>query len=304
MLSAITGRALGFIVGKLSPNWLVRSLARRFIAGRDIYSALGVAERLNKAGSSVSLDYIGEEVTACKEIQAVKLEYLNLLGRMTGRNVRGDISLKLSHLGILHNAAPCCVFGCGEKVLGTILAYASAANIRVWVDAERLDWREDTWYIVSTYPKYHQWIGMRIQAYAADASKFLEEQIRKGWQGAIGVCKGAYREPQSRLVQGEALRKNFITLCEIAIRHNLPLQIDTHDEELAAEAESAIGDAPHEHGLLLGVNEPFLRFLRDTEERVNIYLPYGRDIKGYIARRVAERPEYILLPFQRHNRRP
>lgn len=310
MLSAIAGRTLGFMVGKLSPNWLIWPLAKHFIAGRELYSALGTAKRLNKKGFLVSIDYIGEEVTDCNEIQRVKLEYLGLLGTMERRNISGDISLKLSHFGLFPNHLPLRedyqVFRLGCEAIEAIVAKAkesgpTAVGLTVWIDAECLDWRKSAWsYAIQMRRRYNN-IGICIQAYAPDAVYFLEAQIRKGWRGSVRVCKGAYREPNHAVLTGRALEENFIELCELVLKNDLWLQIATHDEKLVRRIG---GFGPREHGMLLGVNTELAERLVTEGRNVKIYTPYGQDPKGYVARRIAERPEYILLPFRRHNRRP
>ena len=51
--------------------------------------------------------------------------------------------------------------------------------------------------------------------------------------------------------------------------------------------------------MLLGVNPELAERLVAEGKNVKIYTPYGEDPRGYVARRIAERPEYILLPFRR-----
>ncbi len=287
MLNKAFGRILGFAVGKAMPERLVWMFARRFIAGKDRISALGTARRLNQDGFLVSLDYIGEELSDCNEIQKVKLEYLALVEAMNKLKILGDISLKLSHVGF----EP-------ASTLNIIAAEAKKSGIRVWIDAERLMWRDQTWEVARRLSAKYGNIGIRIQAYAEDAFSFLAGEIENGWRGQIGVCKGAYREPNYRTLMGRPLHDNFIKLSRLVVESGLFLQIDTHDEELTTEVDIAIGSTRHEHGLLRGVNSVFAGLLRDIGESVNIYLPYGPDCRAYIARRIVEHPEYIFLPFR------
>ena len=302
MLKEALGSALGFAVGKILPERILWIFARRFIAGKDRMAALGTARRLNKDGFRISIDYIGEDLSDYNEIQRVKTEYLALVDAMAESKINGDISLKLSHFGLQPTGTfeqQYRVFRSVTSVLDIIAADAKKAGIRVWIDAERLELRSDTWSIAEKLMEVHGNIGVRIQAYAPDAVKFLSRKIQKGWRGAVGVCKGAYREHRSKVVGGTGLRRNFLDLCAFVAENGLFLQIDTHNEELSYEADMLVGNAPHEHGLLLGVNEPLACFLQRTAEQVNIYGPYGFDVRGYAARRIAERPEYIFLPLRR-----
>ena len=303
MVYMAIGRVLGFMVGKLFPGWLVWCFAKRFIAGRELHSALGTAKCLNKDGLRVSIDCIGEDLSDPNEIRRVKTEYLALIDAMVESKINGDISLKLSHFGILDandviDVAAYHQYKFGREAFEEVLFSAVARRMRLWVDAEALRWRKSTWHFLASYPDFHEYLGIRIQAYAADAVTFLSERFEDNWRGSVGVCKGAYREHGSKIVRGVRLRENFLALCKLVAKNGPFLQIDTHDEELSHEADMLIGNVPHEHGLLLGINESFVRLLQKTSEQVNIYGPYGSDVKGYIARRIAERPQYIFMPFR------
>lgn len=302
MVSAASGRTLGFLVERFFPTRLIWFFARRFIAGRNLNSALYTAKRLNKSGFHVSMDYIGEELKDCDEIQRVKVEYLSLLDAMKTLKVRGDISLKLSHFGLLQENAPHFVVACGQEAFGEILASAASFRVQVWVDAERLAWRKDTWSIVSRFENYHRWMGICIQAYAEDACDFLAERFKEGLCGSesvsIRVCKGAYHEPDYATLTGGALEDNFLELCRLVFENGNYLQIATNNGELLRKAGDA-GFGPREYALLLGVNFDIAKKLLKEDKHVKIYTPYGRDVKSYVARRIAERPEYVFLPFRR-----
>ena len=298
MLKEALGSVLGFAVGKILPERILWIFARRFIAGKDEVSALDLVRELNKDGFRVSLDYIGEHHSFCEEIARARSEYTHIIAEIKRQGIDGDISLKLSQLGLLQDEFSTGVLSAGLCAFGAIVNTARENGVRVFIDAEELKWRETTWDLVRSWAENYQNIGIRIQAYAKDAPEFFARQLREGWKGPTGVCKGAYREARSLVVAGQSLRENFIELCRLAANSGIPLQIDTHDEELALEVELAIGDAPHEHGLLRGVAPAFAGMLRNTGETVNIYTPYGSDYKAYVVRRVAEHPEYILLPFR------
>ena len=59
-----------------------RRLAHRFVAGETLDEAAEVARRLNRAGMTVSLDLLGEEVTASDEVEQAYEGYEECLKRI------------------------------------------------------------------------------------------------------------------------------------------------------------------------------------------------------------------------------
>lgn len=285
----------------LIPKSLLWAFARRFIAGKNMANALSTASALNTEGFHVSLDYIGEGCANRAEIKRVTSEYLALVTKMRQHGVRGDISLKLSHLGLLRkNHAPS-FESFGREAFTEILFRAEQIGIRVWVDAEELKYRARMWEIIAQhpYPLFFPHLGVCIQAYAEDAVIFLNDHLQKNKDNssrlAIRVCKGAYREPDHYLLKGKLLEENFLRLCASASAHGCFLQAATHDERLIRR----IKELPNEYGMLLGVRPSLAKTLLRERKRVNIYTAYGPDFKPYILRRITEHPSYIFLPFTR-----
>lgn len=303
-LKEAAARTLGFATANILPEQLVWFFARRFIAGKDIRSAVQHAEALNREGFSVSIDYIGEECNDPYDILNAKTEYIKLINAMHANKVNGDISLKLSHFGLLQDTVLRKTRSVGRNAFRTIIQHAAWKEINVWIDAERLDWRDKTWHIATGYSPIHAGLGVCIQAYAPDAWEFLSEKIKSGWRGPVRVCKGAYREPRYELFVGHALEENFMELCWLSLENNFRLQIATNDDKLADKiyevGKMAYGIKPYECAMLLGANPAGAKRLVDAGYRVKIYTPYGTDFKGYVARRIAERPQYVFLPFRKN----
>lgn len=296
MNKKILGVIASGLIKNCFPPWLVWIFAKQFIAGKNNTAALVAAKNLNECGFMVSLDYIGEEVTDCTQIKEVKKEYELILDRIEKDEINGDISLKLSHFGMFKEDIQSLVVN--QKWLEDVIKKARQRKIVVWIDAERLKWRKDTWEIFKKYFPGYDNIGICIQAYAPDASEFLREKIKKGWKGPVRICKGAYRESDYKLLTGISLYNNFLSLCEIVIENGSYLQIATHDQILIEKAKTLASGASYEYAMLLGVNAEYAKKLARYGERVKIYLPYGNNFKDYVVRRIMEKPGYIFLPFK------
>lgn len=298
------GKILGFVIGKLAPKWFVWIFAKPFIAGKNLFGAIKRSGELNGDGFAVTLDYVGENSADTAEVQHVKIMHLLLADAVTVGEFDAHIAIKLSHFGLfswsdagIEIDQELASHGCAA--LEALLAETKANATMVWVDAEALDTRAETWRICRELSAKYENIGICIQAYAPDAVEFLANQTATGWQGPVRVCKGAYRELGRHTLKGEELYQGFISLCLLTVSSGLYLQVATHDELLIERVEKMIEPFNHEHGMLLGVNRGLTEKLRGRGERVNIYGPFGEDFRGYVARRLAENPKYILLPLQR-----
>jgi len=280
------------------PESFLWTLANDFIAGKDNGSALAKARELNQKGFSVSLDYIGEDVADINKVSAIAGEYSGNIFLIQRDGLNADISLKLSQFGILgHQNKTFSEWRNMARFLEILAMMAQQAGIKIWIDAEQLSSRIETWAFATDLNRSFGNIGICIQAYTLDAIDFLENQISKGWNGSIRVCKGAYNE--KGILTGGALYGNFISLCSLAIKNGLFLQVATHDDLLLDRIWKYVAYTHHEYSMLLGVNNMRAKKLISMGEKVRIYLPYGNDIRGYLLRRISERPRYALLPLRR-----
>src|SRR5579872_1443537 len=81
-------------------NGMSAGFARRFVAGETMEEVVAPMRALNERGMSVSLDYLGENVTRAEEA-AGAAEYYGLLFRFIDANrLDANVSLKLTQLGL------------------------------------------------------------------------------------------------------------------------------------------------------------------------------------------------------------
>src|SRR5579864_4610852 len=98
-----------FFVG-LSENKSLRSFAEgssvgrrvssRFVAGTEISDAVRATQVINRAGMSVSVDNLGENVTNPDEARQSAELYRNILEAIAANHLNANISLKLTHMGL------------------------------------------------------------------------------------------------------------------------------------------------------------------------------------------------------------
>jgi proline dehydrogenase len=79
---------------------LLYPIAKRFIAGPDLNTAVPAILKINESGYSVSIDILGESVTTRQQAEDAKTDYLKLVEALDNINQSFDFSIKLSQLGL------------------------------------------------------------------------------------------------------------------------------------------------------------------------------------------------------------
>ena len=74
--------------------------ARRFVAGETLDEALAVSRELCGQGRSVSLNHLGENVSTEAAARDVCAGYTRMVEELHARNLAGNISIKLTQLGL------------------------------------------------------------------------------------------------------------------------------------------------------------------------------------------------------------
>jgi proline dehydrogenase len=268
---------------------LLRGLTQRYVAGEELADGIVVAQTLNTQGLVVSLDHLGESVTDLDSARRAVAAYLEALEAIAAEQVEGNISLKLTQLGLDLSRELCVVH------LRQILERARALNTFVRIDMESsaytqrtLDVHQQLW-----NEAFHN-VGIVLQAYLYRTAADVERAIEMGVQ--VRLCKGAYLEPARVAFASKAeVDANYARLLERLLIAGTHPAIATHDERLinrALEIAQANQVSPErfDFEMLFGVRRDLQLRLVAAGYRVRVYLPYGEEWYPYLVRRLAERP--------------
>ena len=75
--------------------------AARFVAGETLADCLDVLAGLNAKGLHANTTLLGEDVESREETEAVVAEFRTVLDRIGERELRANLAVKLTHLGLL-----------------------------------------------------------------------------------------------------------------------------------------------------------------------------------------------------------
>lgn len=268
-----------------------RAVAGRFVAGDTLTDAVAVARSLNEAGMVVSMDHLGEHVTAIDEAERATGSYLECLEAIAGEGLDANISVKLTQLGMgLDDDV-------AAKNLDRLAAAAAAAGTSVTVDMEESAHTDTTIAIYEATQRLHGNVGIAVQSYLRRTAADLDRLIPLG--GHIRLCKGAYAEPESVAYQhAHEVDESFDRLGAVlmASPHVKPA-VATHDDARIAAvlASATTRTAPWEFQMLYGVRRDRQAELIAAGHAMRIYVPYGEAWYPYLTRRLAERPANLAF---------
>jgi len=272
---------------------LGRRVSRRFVAGETLDDALGVVDRLGRAGYLLSLNHLGEKTTMPAEADAAAAAYREILDRLRGRH-DCYVSVKLTQLGL--DGDPAGAVG----RLRDIVAAGQAAGRFIRVDMEHSVYVDRTLdALVQLSAEGFQGLGGVIQAYLYRSPADLERLLAAGIR--IRLVKGAYMEPPAIAYPRKAdVDAAYQRLLERLLADAGYHAIATHDERMirAAVAEARrVGKAldRYEFQMIYGVRRDLQERLRQEGYRVRVYIPYGTQWYPYFVRRLAERPANVVF---------
>jgi proline dehydrogenase len=273
-----------------------KRMSGRFVAGLDVSHAAHAAEELNRAGMSVTVDNLGENVTNTEEARHSAALYHQLLDEIAAQKLDANVSLKLTHMGF--DVDP----DLTRSIVNDLVDHAARIGNFVRVDMEGSPYTQATLDLVRAVhatPGHAGHVGAVLQAYMRRTMKDAEELCAEGIR--IRLCKGAYKEPEAIAYQAKAeVDENFMRVTRLLLESGTYHGIATHDPNMIAQTvqfarEKGITPDRFEFQMLYGIRRDLQEQLVSEGWRVRIYVPFGTEWYPYFMRRLAERPANVLF---------
>ena len=277
---------------------LGRRVSSRFVAGTEIADAVRATQAINRAGMSVTIDNLGENVTNPDEARESAHLYQQILEAIAANQLNANISLKLTHMGLDVDEK------LARDIVSGLVAKAAAMNPPgfVRVDMEGSPYTQRTLDFVHELhrmPGNANSVGTVIQAYLkrseSDIEKLLAENIR------IRLCKGAYKEPAEIAFPAKSdVDANYVKLMKILMKSGIYHGLATHDENIIHQAQAfatseKLSRDSFEFQMLYGIRRDLQRKLVKEGWRLRIYIPFGTEWYPYFMRRLGERPANVFF---------
>jgi proline dehydrogenase len=185
--------------------WFVRRALRRFMPGETLEDALSAADGYAPQRIGALFTHLGENLVDPAEADAVAAHYLDALEQIKARGIDGEISLKLTQLGLDLDPQM------ARRHLAALAIRArELGSGRVWIDMEGSDYTEATVALYEAllpdHPNLEQ-IGASAEAVGSPRDAYevqmlygirtgeLERLARAGYRSRVLIAYGEFWYP-------------------------------------------------------------------------------------------------------------
>ena len=268
---------------------VILPLARKWIAGANMKSALEDARKANAKGLGVVANFLGEEVKDASVADASMNEYLALQEGMKSQGIKGFASVKLTQFGLGSDDA-----GAASR-LERVTANAERLGQLLWIDMESSPLIPKTLEIYLDLLERHRGTGVALQTYTKRSGADLLKILDAG--GTVRLVKGAYKNQPDVYSTRAEVNDNFRKQMTMLFDRGDRFAIATHDPKLVDGAKR-LAESRHvdfRFEMLKGIQDGLKQELTGQGYTVFEYLPYGDRWWPYSKRRITEHPSNIWL---------
>jgi proline dehydrogenase len=280
------------VTNSIARRGMQYGFARRFVAGEKLEEAITASLELCAQGRRVSLNHLGENVTTEAAAREVCAGYIRMLEEMRAKNLAGNISIKLTQLGLDISKNVC------RSLAREIAARASALGLTIEMDMEASAYTDATLDIFESVQRECGNAGLAVQAYLYRTEKDLVRLAPL--KPKIRLVKGAYREPKSIAMQAKSdvdanYKRLTSLLLEGAAQGAFFPAIASHDPFMVAHARAEIARLKlprelYEFQMIYGIRRDLQEEVHAAGHALQVYVPFGTDWCPYFMRRLSERP--------------
>ena len=268
--------------------------ASRFVAGEDLDACVEILRGLNERGLYANTTLLGEDVLEEAEARAAADAYLVILDRLHAEELRCNVAVKLTHLGLDIDEE--LAYGNLER----LVARAAELGNFIRIDMEYSALVDAT---LRLYRRVREAgldnVGTVLQSYLYRAPDDLESLLPLAPN--LRLVKGAYLEPESvAYPKKEDVDAAYLRLVERSLVGGGYTAIATHDERMIEHAlafadREGIGRDRFELQMLYGVRPQLQLDLAVRGYKVLVAAAYGPEWFPFFTRRMAERPANLTF---------
>ena len=285
----------------LSRLGFARRAVLRFMPGEDPDSALRAGAQFKQDGIAVVVTRLGENITRLDEANEVAEDYLGLIASISAQGLDGDISVKLTQLGLDLDVDRTTAHV--ERLADRAASFGKTA----WIDMEGSAYTDKTIALYERVKARHPNTGLCLQAYlhrtGADVQRLLP------LEPSIRLVKGAYAEPASIAYQSKRdVDTSFVALAismldAMRAGRKMRIALGTHDvaliSQIATHVETLrLPKTAFEVQMLYGIRMDEQRRLAREGFTVRDLVCYGAAWYPWYMRRLAERPANVLFALR------
>jgi proline dehydrogenase len=265
--------------------------------GETLDDAIRAAHELKKKNIASVLTHLGENIFDKQEAETVAAHYQEVLERIHAEDLKTEISVKLTQLGLDLSPQLC------EQNLRRLLTLELPART-LWIDMEASAYVDATLGVYRRLLAEYPNVGICLQAYLHRTAADIE--ALRPMKPTVRLVKGAYAEPPDVAIRSrDAINASYLALAETLLRAQLRGEVRraafaTHDPLLIkrvtdfAAAEN-ISRSEVEVQMLYGIQRGEQERLATGGWRSGVLIAYGDYWYPWFVRRLAERPANLWL---------
>ena len=269
--------------------------AGRFVAGETLDDCIPVLQRLNDRGLWANTTLLGEGVHDRAQTDAVVATYEEVIDRIATEELRANVALKLTHLGLEIDEE------LAYENVRRLVEHAGERDEFIRIDMEQSQFVDATLRIYRRLREEASLgnVGTVLQAYLFRTPTDLDALLPL--QPNLRLVKGAYLEAAVIAYPSKSdVDAAYERLLEKMLSGGGYTAIATHDERLIQWAiryaeEHGIGRDRFEFQMLYGVRPQLQADLTRRGFKVLVATPYGPEWYPYLMRRLGERPANLLF---------
>jgi proline dehydrogenase len=268
--------------------------ASRFVAGETLDECLAVLRRLNAQGLWANTTLLGEGVLSPTQTDSVVAAYREILERIAAEQLRANVALKLTHLGLEIDEE------LAYRNLRDLVEYATERDGFIRIDMEQSQFVEAT---LRIYRRLREdgldRVGTVLQSYLYRTPADLDSLLPL--EPNLRLVKGAYLEPETVAYPRKTdVDAAYVRLLERMLSEAGHMAVATHDSTLIQHtirfaADHEIPKDRFEFQMLYGVRPQLQLDLVRRGYKVLVATPYGPEWYPYLMRRLGERPANLLF---------
>ncbi len=281
----------------LMPDFLVRTFAAPYCAGKGIFSGVAKADEIHsKLGLFSTVDLLAEEVFSREDVEATVQVYLRMVEALKDHPF-ASISLKPTSLGINESEAYC------QENLRRIVAAAAIPGLHITLDMEDRHFTDVTLRMFKAIRNEFDNFGIVLQSRLFRTAEDIKALPTKPCK--VRICIGIYKEPAEVALQEKPdMKAKLFDHVQLLLDQGHYPEIATHDEPLIRRCmahldEHGVAKDAYEFQMLLGV--PRTELQQEIVKRgqtIRLYVPFAEDWKyavHYLKRRLAANPAMALM---------
>jgi len=265
--------------------WL---FSKKYIAGKNLRSAVDTVKDLNSKGIVATLDVLGESINTKEEAIQAKNQAMEVFDAIVKNKLDANLSIKPTQMGLAIDKELAY-----QQVL-ELVKRANEINNFVRIDMEDSPYTDLTIDVYKRIYEEYSNVGIVLQAYL---KRTYNDTIILNKLGTnYRLCKGIYIEPAAIAYKDkQAVRDNFMKSLELMLKNGNYVGIATHDSYLIDKSYELIKELnipkdKFEFQMLLGVREDLRDKINKDGYKIRIYVPFGEDWYKYSIRRLQENP--------------